>query len=55
MKIIRNNQIVDDHWQQPSDEQSLPIGDIIVSLNRWQAEKLELLKRDDRLGIHLLG
>lgn len=55
MKIIRNKQVVDDPWQQLSDDQSLPGGDIIVSLSRWQAEKQDLLKRGAGLGVQLLG
>ena len=55
MKIIRNKQIVEDNWQQLSDDQSSPSGDIIVSLSRWQAGKQELLKRGTGLGVLLLG
>jgi len=55
MKIIRNKQIDDDPWQQLSDDEDLPDGDIIVSLSRWQAEKQDLLRHDSQLGVELLG
>ena len=55
MKIIRDRQIVDDTWRQLSDDQSLPSGDVIVSLSRWQAEKPDLLRRGSGVGVQLLG
>ena len=53
MQIIKDNFIVDDTWQMIADDETLPIGDICVSLARWQQEKPQLLHRSGRLGICL--
>lgn len=61
MRIIRNQLIVDDHWQHVPDGSespegvTLPEGDIIVSLARWQTQRERLLARVSRLGIRLKG
>jgi uncharacterized protein (DUF934 family) len=52
-KIIKQRQIVEDHWQHVADGEPLPAGPVIVSLARWQAEREVLLARPDRLGVRL--
>jgi uncharacterized protein (DUF934 family) len=52
--ILRNGQpAVDDDWRYVTDDETLPAGDIIVSLTRWRAEQAQLLQRTGRLGVCL--
>jgi len=53
MKIIKDKKIVDDSWTFVADGASLPEGDIVVTLARWQAEKEQLLSHSGNLGIRL--
>lgn len=54
MQIIRNREIVEDHWQKLSDETPIPSqGDILVSLERWNDEKENLKARQDQVGVSL--
>ena len=43
--VIKNRQIVEDHWQAVGDEEELPSGAVIVSLARWRHERASLLAR----------
>ncbi len=54
-RIINNQRIIEDHWQQAADDEALPPhGAIIVSLARWRQERQALLARPDKqLGIRL--
>ena len=54
-RIIKNRQIIEDHWQPVADDEALPPqGAIIVSLARWRQERQVLLARPDKqLGIRL--
>jgi len=51
--VIKNRQIVEDHWQLLADDAELPAGPVIVSLARWQQERQALLNRDEPVGVHL--
>jgi len=52
MPLIRNGQIVEDSWTMVDDVEALPeSGDIIVSLDRFLAERPALIARDGRLGL----
>lgn len=55
MAIIRNHELVEDTWQQVSDDAPLPTGgDVIVSLARFRAEREALLSRQGgRLGVRI--
>jgi uncharacterized protein (DUF934 family) len=54
MKIIKNNQIVDNGWQYVAGDDPLGAeGDITVSLARWENEKPQLLNHQGKLGIRL--
>jgi uncharacterized protein (DUF934 family) len=53
MQIIKDKQIVDDTWQMVADEESLPIGDVCVSLARWQQEKIQLIHHIGQTGVRL--
>ena len=52
MQILRNRQIQNDPWQLESSD-TLPTGDVIVSLKTWQEQKESLLKRPGKLGLVL--
>ncbi len=53
MQLIKNQQLVNDQWLRLSDDDALVTGNIIVSLNRWQQDKSELVKRDGAVGVKL--
>ncbi len=54
MPLLKDGRIVDDVWTPLSDDAALtPEGDLIVSLERWQAERDGLLARNGRLGLRL--
>lgn len=56
MQIIKDRKIVEDNWLHLDDESAdLVIGDVTVTLARWQAEQESLLKDDGSLGIRLSG
>ena len=51
--VIKNRQIVEDHWQAVADDAALPDGPVIVSLARWQRERAALLARGEPVGVRL--
>lgn len=51
--VIKNRQIVEDHWQSLADDAELPTGPVIVSLARWQQQRETLRKRGEPLGVRL--
>lgn len=54
MRIIKQREIVEDDWQSVEDGAALPEGKIIVSLDRWKAERETLIgRRNSGLGIRL--
>lgn len=58
MPLIKNGELTQDSWVSVADAASLPegsaeSGDIIVTLDHWQAEKETLKLRNGRLGIQL--
>lgn len=54
MQIIKDKHIIDDIWQAVVDDASLPTGDIIVSFERFQQEKRQLInRRAGKLGVRL--
>lgn len=53
LRIIKDGAVVDDDWQVVRDDEGpLPDGKVIVSVERWQTEKDELLERD-AIGVWL--
>ena len=53
-RIIRNRQIVEDHWLALADDEPCPPqGAVVVSLARWRQEWEALLARADQVGIRL--
>ena len=55
MQIIKDKQIIEDHWQHLDDDAAISAGNIIVSLSRWSAERDALLKHDGEVGVRVLG
>ena len=54
MPLIRNGVIVADDWIAVADDAPLPDGrPVIVSLNRWQAERAALVGRNAPVGVRL--
>ena len=53
MQIIKNNQLIENHWTYLEDDAPVITGNICVSLARWQAEKNELSKHAGNLGVRL--
>ncbi|MER2526594.1 MAG: DUF934 domain-containing protein [Candidatus Competibacter denitrificans] len=51
--VIKNREIIEDHWHPAADEGDLPAGPVIVSLVRWQRERDTLLKRQEPVGVRL--
>jgi uncharacterized protein (DUF934 family) len=54
MQIIKDREIVEDHWTHLDDDAELVDGDVTVSIARWQEEH-ESLSHHSRLGIRLSG
>lgn len=57
-QIIKQRQIVDDHWALVAPETeigNLPAGDIIVPLNLWLAHRSTLEQRSGKIGVCLTG
>lgn len=53
MQLIKNGEFIEDSFIAVSDEDTLPEGPIIVSLERWQAEREVLSARNTPLGVRL--
>lgn len=52
MHIIKDQQIVDDHWQHADETGELPSGKVTVPYGRWQSEREALIARGD-IGLRL--
>ena len=53
MKLIRNGAFVEDDFITVGDEDQRPDGAVIVSLERWQAERETLRARNAPIGVRL--
>ncbi len=54
MQIIKDKQLVDNHWTFVDDESDLSSsGDITVTLDRWESHKQQLAHRTGKTGIRL--
>ncbi|MEQ8281684.1 MAG: DUF934 domain-containing protein [Parvibaculum sp.] len=53
MQLIRNGKFVEDDFATVGDEDALPEGAVIVSLERWQKEHDTLTARNTPLGVRL--
>ena len=54
MPLIKGDTLAADPWASPADDEPLPAGEpAIVSLERWQAERETLAKRNAPLGVRL--
>lgn len=52
MNIIKDKKIIEDSWVYVADEDSVPSGNVIMSLSKWKKEKLAL--NGHKIGIKLL-
>lgn len=55
MQIIKDREIVDDNWIHLDDEAELIVGNITVSLARWQEQHETLKQHEGNLGLRLSG
>ena len=55
MQIIKDRNIVEDNWLHLDDEAELVLGNITVSLARWQEQHDTLKQHQGGLGIRLTG
>lgn len=53
MKIIKDQQIIEDSWLHIADDAELTAGDITVSLARWQQQADELINHQGNIGVRL--
>ncbi|MBI1261380.1 MAG: DUF934 domain-containing protein [Rhizobiales bacterium] len=53
MQLIKKGEFVSDSFATVEDDAELPEGSIIVSLERWQAERDSLSERNTPLGVRL--
>ncbi len=53
MQLIKNGKFIEDGWKHVADDEALPEGAVIVSLQRWQKEQNLLLSRGTPIGVQL--
>ena len=53
MQVIKNQQLIDNHWTFLTDDAPLVAGNISVSFARFQQEKAQLVARNGNLGVRL--
>ncbi|MFN3935190.1 DUF934 domain-containing protein [Parvibaculum sp.] len=53
MQLIKNGTFIDDQFVTVGDDEALPEGAAIVSLERWQAERETLRARNAPVGVRL--
>ncbi|MCI0654410.1 MAG: DUF934 domain-containing protein [Methylococcaceae bacterium] len=53
MRLIKNREIIEDHWVHIADDPIPLEGCISVSTARWKAEREDLLARDGELGLRI--
>ncbi|MEY4717718.1 MAG: hypothetical protein RL563_336 [Pseudomonadota bacterium] len=53
MPIIKDKQILENHWSFIADDQTLSANDIIVSLTRWNKDQNAIQNHTGKVGIRL--
>lgn len=53
MPLIKKGAVVADAWTAVADDQPLPSGPIVVSLERWRRDRDTLIGRNSGLGVRL--
>ncbi|MGH8556056.1 MAG: DUF934 domain-containing protein [Methylococcales bacterium] len=53
MQVIKDKEIIEDHWVHIADDPIPAEGCITVSTARWKAEREALLARDGKLGLRI--
>ncbi len=53
MQIIKDQQIIANNWQYIADNDSLPTGNITVSLTRWLQNQVQLQQHTGQIGVRI--
>ncbi|KAF3981640.1 MAG: DUF934 domain-containing protein [Methylococcales symbiont of Hymedesmia sp. n. MRB-2018] len=53
MKIIKDKKIIEDNWSHITDDDAISLGNITISLSRWNDEKSSLGSHTGKIGIRL--
>ena len=53
MPLIKNGALIDDPWLRIADDQDMPDGPVIISLQRWQEAADDIAAHNGPLGIVL--
>jgi len=53
MQIVKDNQIIDNNWRYVADDAEPLVGDITVSLARWNTDNQKLRVHDGKLGLRI--
>ncbi|MCF8007347.1 MAG: DUF934 domain-containing protein [Methylovulum sp.] len=54
MQMLKDSKLIDNTWHYVADDETLITGDILISVQRWQQFKTDLLTRNaGHLGIRL--
>ena len=53
MQVIKNKQLIENHWAYLADDDPIVVGNICVSLARWQSEKNQLITHEGNLGVRI--
>ena len=55
MPLIKDGDLIDDPWLRVADDQDLPDGPVIVSLERWQDAADDVVAHNGPLGVVLMS
>ena len=53
MVLIKDGAVVDDAWRAVGDDDDLPDGKVIVTLDRWRGARDSLIRRNAAIGVRL--
>ncbi len=53
MPLIKNAAFTENQFVHVADDETLPQGNVIVSLKRWQTERADLITRNAPIGVRL--
>jgi uncharacterized protein (DUF934 family) len=57
LRVIKDNEVVDDNWQwlQAPDDAGIPEGDVIIPFTYWQQHRSELIEQKSQWGVCING